>query len=77
MTTLLPYHMDMLPWYLFGAYYARTAVGVKSTKATEKSADRLITVVVMVVASLFCSRNGRAPARCACASSLLTGGWHG
>jgi|SRR5271165_1532035 len=50
MTTLLPHHIDMLPWYVFGAYYAWSAAAVKRTKAAEKSADRLATLAVMVAA---------------------------
>jgi protein-S-isoprenylcysteine O-methyltransferase Ste14 len=40
----------MIPWYVFAAYWAITSLRVKRTKAREKSADRLITVIVVVIA---------------------------
>ena len=42
--------MEVIPWYLFAAYWALTWLKVKRTKAREKSADRLITALVVVIA---------------------------
>lgn len=50
MRVLLPWHIDYLPWYAFGGYWAITWLRVKRTKETEKSADRLITVGVIALA---------------------------
>lgn len=38
----------LVPWYVFCVYWAVTALRVKRTKAAEKSADRIATIVVMV-----------------------------
>ena len=40
----------LFPWYVFGAYWAVTALRVKRTKTAEGPADRLITIGVMVLA---------------------------
>ena len=48
--TLTLWQIELLPWYVFGAYWAITALRVKRTKAGEKSADRMITIVVVVAA---------------------------
>lgn len=45
----MPWHVDLLPWYVFGAYWLITALRVRRTKLEEKSADRLVTLGVMVV----------------------------
>lgn len=50
MTALMPWHIDLLPWYVFGAYWAITWLRVKRTRTAEKSADRLATVAVMALA---------------------------
>lgn len=50
MHTMGPWHLDLIPWYVFAAYWAFGALRVKRTKAAEKSADRLATLAVMVVA---------------------------
>jgi protein-S-isoprenylcysteine O-methyltransferase Ste14 len=50
MKTLTLWQIEMLPWYVFAAYWAITALRVKRTKTAEKSADRLVTLVVMVLA---------------------------
>lgn len=50
MSTHLPWHIDLLPWYVFAAYWGLTALTVKRAKVTEKSADRLATLAVMVTA---------------------------
>jgi len=46
------WHIALIPWYGFAAYWVITALRVKRTKAREKSLDRLITVVVVVCAYL-------------------------
>ncbi len=48
--TTLPWHVDLLPWYAFGAYWALTAMSVKRTKAAEKSVDRIATLAAMTAA---------------------------
>src|SRR5215469_11840668 len=50
MRTPALWQMEVIPWYFFAAYWALTWLKVKRTKAREKSADRLITVVVVVIA---------------------------
>lgn len=50
MKTLTAAHLDLVPWYIFGAYWAITALRVKRTKASEKSVDRFATVALMCVA---------------------------
>jgi protein-S-isoprenylcysteine O-methyltransferase Ste14 len=50
MSPVTIWKVALIPWYVFAAYWAITALRVKRTKAREKSADRLITVVVVVVA---------------------------
>ncbi|HTW58097.1 MAG TPA: isoprenylcysteine carboxylmethyltransferase family protein [Terriglobales bacterium] len=39
------WQIELFPWYVFGAYWALTWLRVKRTKAMEKPADRLITLV--------------------------------
>ncbi|HET6176928.1 MAG TPA: isoprenylcysteine carboxylmethyltransferase family protein [Candidatus Sulfotelmatobacter sp.] len=48
--TLSLWQIDLFPWYVFAAYWAITSLRVNRTKAREKSADRLATLVVVVVA---------------------------
>ncbi|HEY3971476.1 MAG TPA: isoprenylcysteine carboxylmethyltransferase family protein [Candidatus Sulfotelmatobacter sp.] len=50
MKTLTLWQIEQIPWYVFAAYWAITALRVKRTKARERSADRLVTVVVVVLA---------------------------
>jgi protein-S-isoprenylcysteine O-methyltransferase Ste14 len=50
MKTLTLWQIEKFPWYFFAAYWAITALSVKRTKIREKSADRLVTVVVVVLA---------------------------
>ena len=50
MKTLSLWQMELIPWYIFAAYWAITWLNVKRTKAREKSADRVVTVVVVIVA---------------------------
>jgi protein-S-isoprenylcysteine O-methyltransferase Ste14 len=50
MKALMPWQIDLLPWYVFGAYWAISALQVKRTKAAEKSIDRLFTLILMVAA---------------------------
>jgi len=44
------WHIALIPWYAFAAYWVITALRVKRTKARETSVDRLLTVVVVVAA---------------------------
>jgi protein-S-isoprenylcysteine O-methyltransferase Ste14 len=44
------WQMEVIPWYVFGAYWAVSWLRVKRTKATEKSLDRFLTVAMLVVA---------------------------
>lgn len=39
--------IGLIPWYVFGVYWAITALRAKRAKATEKSADRIATIAVM------------------------------
>jgi protein-S-isoprenylcysteine O-methyltransferase Ste14 len=50
MKTVTLWQMELIPWWLFCAYWAISWLRVKRTKEREKSADRLITVAVVVVA---------------------------
>jgi protein-S-isoprenylcysteine O-methyltransferase Ste14 len=44
------WQLDLIPWYIFAAYWTITALRVKRTKAAETSTDRLATLTVMCVA---------------------------
>ena len=44
------WQMEVIPWYVFGAYWAASWLRVKRTKATEKSLDRFLTIAMLVVA---------------------------
>jgi len=44
------WQMELVPWYVFGAYWVVSWLRVKPTKAREKSLDRLLTVAVVVIA---------------------------
>jgi len=50
MQHLTLWQMELIPWYVFGAYWAVSWLRVKPTKATERSVDRLLTLAVVVVA---------------------------
>ena len=50
MKSLTVWQTALIPWYVFAAYWAITALRVKRTKTREKSVDRLVTVVVVVIA---------------------------
>lgn len=50
MKSLTVWQIALIPWYVFAAYWAITSLRVKRTKAREKSLDRLVTVVVVVIA---------------------------
>ncbi len=50
MKTLTLWQIDLIPWYVFAAYWAITWLRVERTKAREKSVDRLLTVLVAVLA---------------------------
>lgn len=42
--------IEALPWIIFAVYWLTTWLRVKRTKATERAADRYVTVAVMAVA---------------------------
>ena len=44
------WQMELIPWYVFGAYWGVSWLRVKRTKATEKSLHRLLTIGIVVVA---------------------------
>jgi protein-S-isoprenylcysteine O-methyltransferase Ste14 len=44
------WQMEVIPWYVFGAYWAVSWLRVKRTKAREKSLDRFLTIGMLVVA---------------------------
>ena len=44
------WQMEVIPWYVFGAYWAVSWLRVKRTKTTETSIDRLLTIALVVVA---------------------------
>lgn len=50
MTTFVQRQIEYFPWYVFAIYWAITAIAVKRTKARETSADRIATIIVMVLA---------------------------
>ena len=50
MKSLTLWQIELIPWYLFAGVWAITALRVKRTKARETSVDRLITLVVVVIA---------------------------
>ena len=50
MKTLNIWQIEMIPWYVFLAYWGITWLRVKRTVARERSADRLLTLVVVVIA---------------------------
>ena len=50
MKSLTLWQIELIPWYVFLGYWVITWLRVKRTKAREKSVDRLITVVVVVIA---------------------------
>ncbi|HXJ90159.1 MAG TPA: isoprenylcysteine carboxylmethyltransferase family protein [Candidatus Binatia bacterium] len=50
MKSLTLSQIALIPWYLFAAYWAITWLRVKRTKTREKSLDRLVTLVLVVLA---------------------------
>jgi protein-S-isoprenylcysteine O-methyltransferase Ste14 len=50
MKTLTPWQIDLIPWYLFAAYWLVTWLRVKPTKTTETFAHRLTTILPMILA---------------------------
>lgn len=44
------WQMELIPWYVFGAYWAVSWLRVNPVKAREKSLDRLLTGGVVVIA---------------------------
>jgi protein-S-isoprenylcysteine O-methyltransferase Ste14 len=50
MNTPTPWQIDLIPWFIFAAYWAITALRVKRAKAAETSSDRLATIAVLCVA---------------------------
>lgn len=63
MRTLTLWQIEMIPWYVFGAYWAITWLRVQPTKKVERRVDRLLTVILMglALALLFSSRLGIGP----------------
>jgi protein-S-isoprenylcysteine O-methyltransferase Ste14 len=52
MPTLTPWQINLLPWYVFAAYWTMTSLRVKRTKTTETPRERATTIVPMVIAFL-------------------------
>jgi len=50
MRTLTLWQIELIPWYVFAAYWGIMWLRVKRTKAREKSVDRLVTLAVVVLA---------------------------
>ena len=50
MKPLTLWQMEVIPWYIFAGYWAITWLKVKRTKEREKSWDRIVTVIVVVLA---------------------------
>ena len=50
MKTLTQWQIDLIPWYIFCAYWGITWLRVEHTKAREKSIDRVITLLVVILA---------------------------
>jgi protein-S-isoprenylcysteine O-methyltransferase Ste14 len=50
MKSLTLWQVDLLPWYVFALYWLITWLRVKRTKSTESVAQRLLTIVPMVLA---------------------------
>lgn len=50
MKALTLWQMELIPWYVFAAYWLISWLRVNRTKETEKSADRFITIAVVVAA---------------------------
>jgi len=48
--TVTTWQIELMPWYVIAIYWAITWLRVKRTKAGEKSADRMITLAVVVLA---------------------------
>jgi len=57
MKALTLWQIELIPWYVFAAYWAITWLKVKRTKATEKSVDRLVTVAVVGLACVLLFAN--------------------
>jgi protein-S-isoprenylcysteine O-methyltransferase Ste14 len=50
MKTLTLWQIDLIPWYIFGAYWLVTWLRVKRTKTAEPLVSRLATIIPMVLA---------------------------
>lgn len=50
MKILTLWQMELIPWYLFAAYWLISCLKVKRTKASEKSVDRFVTLIVVAIA---------------------------
>jgi len=44
----MPWHADLIPWYVFAAYWLITALRVKRAKAAEKLSDRVASLIVLI-----------------------------
>jgi protein-S-isoprenylcysteine O-methyltransferase Ste14 len=49
--TLTTWQIELMPWYGIAIYWAISWLRVKRTKAREKSADRMVTLAAVVLAS--------------------------
>ena len=50
MTLPTLWQLELIPWYIFAAYWLISSLKVKQTKARERSADRLVTLAVVAIA---------------------------
>src|SRR5579864_7747891 len=50
MQNMTLWQMELIPWYVFGAYWLVSWLRVNPVKAREKSWDRLLTIGVVVIA---------------------------
>jgi hypothetical protein len=50
MRTPTLWQIDLIPWYVFGAYWLVTWLRVKRTKRAEPLSSRLATIIPMVLA---------------------------
>jgi len=52
MKTLTLWQIELFPWYVFAAYWAISSLRVKPTKTAENPADRIVTILAMVLSFL-------------------------
>jgi hypothetical protein len=77
MQTLTLWQRELVPWYVFCAYWVVSSMRVKRTKAAEKTADRIGTISIMALADLllfsYVLRIGPSHLRCLPARPWLSG----